>query len=116
MPAFTHERRNPDNLKQIIRDVINETVPVAVNASFERLGFDVSDPIEMQRQAAYLREATKREQDPEVWADRQHLRDWRKQCEAVKSAATSVAVKTVVAGIFVLIMLGGVAWLRGQGL
>ena len=49
---------------------VEKTVPVVMEATLTRLGIDARDPIGVQRQMAYLKDAAERAQDPEVIADR----------------------------------------------
>jgi hypothetical protein len=41
--------------REDVVEVVRETVPVAVEETFLRLGVDASDPIEMQKDMAFLR-------------------------------------------------------------
>lgn len=62
--------------------VVHEAVPKAINTAFKRLGIDADDPIQVQKQMAYLEDSAARSGDPEVIADRAFLRQTRVRCEA----------------------------------
>lgn len=48
-----------EEIKLIIKETVEEAVPAAVQETFVRLGMDVTDPLECQKDFAYLRGARK---------------------------------------------------------
>ena len=73
-----------------LRKIVHETVQQTVSETMLRLGVQVTDPIEMQK-------------------DFQHLRDWRKTTDSMKAKAMLAMVGLLVSG------LAASAWMASRG-
>lgn len=76
------EGRLEEIVNRGVTRAVNEAVPKAIDETLCRIGIDISDPIAMQGQMAYLKEAAIRSKDPDVIADRAFTRESRMRCEA----------------------------------
>jgi hypothetical protein len=76
--VLTHEQ---------VQALVRETVRQTVNETFVRLGVEVDDPLEMQK-------------------DFQHLRDWRETTDSVKKKTMLTAVGIVMTGGIAALVLG----------
>lgn len=70
-----------------LRKIVHETVQQTVSETLVRLGVEVTDPIEMQK-------------------DFQHLRDWRETTNTVKSKALLAMVGLLVSGLAASVWMG----------
>lgn len=68
-----------EEMRAMIREVVEETTKKAVEETFLRMGLQTDDPIEAQR-------------------DFQHLRSWRKSTESLGAKALAVAVGILITG------------------
>lgn len=66
-------------------NVTDDEVDDIIRRSFERLGLNTIDPIEMQK-------------------DFQHLHNWRKSCEQVKDQSLKTAIGVVITGAIGLLL------------
>jgi len=119
------ERRNDAEMRQLVEicegaacrvaeRVVEKAVPAAIAATFERFGIETKDPIKVQKDMAFLTEARERSADPEYKADRAWTRKKREGCERRVEIASSSAVKMAIAAAGVLLVGGGVAWMKGM--
>ncbi len=84
--TLTHEQ---------IQALVRETVRQTVNETFIRLGVEVDDPIEMQK-------------------DFLHLRDWRVTTDSVKSKTIMTMLGLIVTGGIAAFVIGFKAWMTHQ--
>lgn len=88
MPTEKHYPvRTDDELHTLIKEVIEGTVEESVQQTLTTLGFNLDDPIEIQKDMA-------------------HLREWREGTDAVKRKGLLVVVGTLVAATLSLIWIG----------
>lgn len=106
------DRRNPDHVREIVRQAVEEFGPAVIKETLTHFGFDLSDPIAAQRQQQFLREAMVREADPTVQRQRAWLKDTVERCDAFYNNMTSMAMKAIVTAIFGIFGLGIIAWLQ----
>lgn len=82
--------QTPPNLaltEDQLRRIVHETVQQTVSETMLRLGVQVTDPIEMQK-------------------DFQHLRDWRKTTDSVKTKAMLAMVGILISGLAASVWMG----------
>ncbi len=84
----------PQKTRTMTEDEIRELVESTVLRTFERLGLDAEDPIQVQR-------------------DFQFMRDWRLSSESVKAKALVAAVGILVAGAMGALFMGIVSMFNG---
>jgi hypothetical protein len=94
---------------QVADRVVQETVPVAIERTFQKFGIDTTDPVAVQGDMAYLREAAQRARDPEVLADRAFTRETRHRCEKFWSQFYSAILQTAVKFILLAFLAGTAA-------
>ena len=70
-----------------VRRIAAEAAAQAIKETLQRLGLEVEDPLQVQR-------------------DMQHLRDWRNSMERVKSKSLLTAVGIAITGFSALLMIG----------
>lgn len=78
-----------------LREIIRETVRLTVRETFERLGVDVADPIEFQR-------------------DLQSLREWRLVVQAARKHAILALLGVLVTGSAAALWIGVKSYLKGN--
>jgi hypothetical protein len=76
------------------REVIRETV----RETLISLGVDHTNPIEVQKDFAALRELRKLTEDPDYIRDQLHLRRWRKAVDTVENKGILAALWFVIIG------------------
>jgi len=96
----------PDLNHEIMKQVATEAAKEAVAELFLKLGLDISNPIEVQRDMAALRAVSERINDPEMLNDMTYLRELRVTSESIKSKTLLTLVGIVVAGICSALVLG----------
>lgn len=84
--ATTHAARE-SQLAALVKEAVTDTVPGAVMATLDRLGFDTSNP-----------DANRK--------DMTHLRTWRETMEMIRDKGIGSLIMYVVAGILSLVVLG----------
>jgi len=89
---------------------VEKTVPAVIDATLTRLGIDTRDPIGVQRQMAYLKDAAARAADPDVQRDREWTRKTRVRCDTFQSAVVSNGARIGVTVIAALLLLGLIAY------
>lgn len=80
-------RKNYLEIDTIIDRAIQKSVPVAVKEALTNIGFDMSEPTEIQ-------------------ADVQHLKRSRKICEIIQDKAVTVGIGLLVTGGFGALWIG----------
>lgn len=78
------------------------------------IGIDPSNPLEAQRNAAFLAELRKTAMDTEFQNDMKYLRAWRTQMEGIKRHGTFVLIGIIIAGLCAAFWLGMKQYLRGD--
>jgi len=95
-----------EKTKIVIEQTANSAAKNAVEGMLVSLGIDATDPIEVQKDMAYLREFRQFLGDPEVQADLLHMRKWRKTMEGVQRKSLVSVVGLIVVGTAALIWMG----------
>ena len=80
-----------------IHGIVEESSSKAVRKTLTELGFDVHNPIEVQKDAAALR-------------------SWRHMVEVLTRKLVASTVWMMVLGVFVLILMGVQAWMTQHGI
>lgn len=86
----------------LIGEVAEETSKRVVREVLVSLGIDTSEPIEVQKDLAALRELRALMASHEMQADLMHLRRWRKNMNAIQSKGILSAVAFLTAAGLVL--------------
>ena len=76
-----------DELRLMMREVVEETVKKTIQETLVRMGIEADDPIEAQK-------------------DFQHLRSWRKSTESLSAKALAAAVGIIVTGSLAALWAG----------
>lgn len=92
--------------KIIVKEVADEAAKGAVDEALTRLGVDHSDPIEVQKDMAFLREVRQLIEDPETQKDLMHLRKWRKTMDSVQNKGVMTIVGILCTGLVAALILG----------
>lgn len=98
-PVSAHEER-------MIREVASEAASTAITELFIRLGIDVSNPIEVQRDMQALRELGVRNADPQTQQDFLYLRELRLTSERIKSKTLLGFIAILVTGTVSALTVG----------
>jgi hypothetical protein len=114
MSDNTLNRRSQERIREIVKEAVAEFGPQVIAETLTHFGFDMADPLAVQRQQEYLRRAVAREADPQVQAQRAWLADTVKRCNAFYDGATSAVMKGAGAIVFGLLSLGFIAWIRDK--
>jgi len=92
------------------RVLIEETAECAskkvLKDTLTALGIDASEPFQVQKDMAALRELRVLLEDPEIQKDLMHLRKWRVNMETVQSRGLTKAVGLLILGALVAIGYG----------
>ncbi len=82
----------------LIQEVASKAADKAVGDILIRLGLDPTNPLEVQRDMAALRELRSLMTDPEFQKDMMHIRKWRVAMESVTKRGLLTLVALIVAG------------------
>lgn len=104
MTAANGEERRRD--RAYLEEIAETAAERACAKTFTLMGFDVDNPIAVQRDVAHMQAARAREADPEIGADRAWVRRNRVRCEKVKDQASGTVVKAIVAALLALLVAG----------
>jgi hypothetical protein len=91
--------------RALIHEVAEETAKCAVKDVLTKLGIDHSNPFQIQKDMAALRELRDLLEDPEIQKDLMHLRKWRVNMETIQSRGIMKAL-----GLATLGALAGLAY------
>jgi len=83
--------RDAEHLREIVREAVEELVPVAVKQTLLAIGINPENPLEAQNDMAFLR-------------------SMRERCEKVGMGAVIAAATITVGGILSVFVLGFKAW------
>jgi hypothetical protein len=111
----TLDRRSLESIREIVREAVAEFGPQVIAETLTHFGFDMSNPLAVQRQQEYLRRAVDREADPEVQKQRAWTAETYARCNKFYDGATSAVMKGAGAVVFGLLSLGVIAWIKDQG-
>ena len=98
---------------RVAEQAVKTAVPAAIEATFERFGFDPKDPINAQKNMAFLAEARQRSADPDYQADRSWTRRNRLRCGKFKDGLTGSAATMILAAAGVVGLAGLGVWIKG---
>lgn len=83
-----------------IKRVVDETVPIAVHSTLTTLGFDVSNPIETQKDIISLRELRVEKDDDETQKDKFFIRELRNNWSTFKKRVIQVGAGAIALAVF----------------
>ncbi|MEQ8308010.1 MAG: hypothetical protein RIA09_15745 [Hoeflea sp.] len=90
----------------VIREVASEAATQAITELFLKLGIDVNNPLEVQRDMQALRELGARNADPLLRQDMLYLRELRMTSERIKSRTLLGFVAFLVTGTLSALAVG----------
>lgn len=90
----------------LMKQIAHEAAKEAITELFLKLGIDISNPIEVQKDMQSLRAMTHRINDPEVTNDMAYLRELRLTSESIKSKTLLTFVGILVAGLVSTVVVG----------
>jgi hypothetical protein len=86
------DRRDAEHLREIVREAVEEAVPVAVKQTLLAIGINPEHPLEAQNDMAFLR-------------------SMRTRCEKIGLGAVAAAVTIIVGGVLSVFVLGFKSWM-----
>lgn len=90
----------------LLRDVAEQAAEQAVKKAFTAMGLDPREPIQAQRDFAFLREMGRRVHDGEFTADLEWLRRSRKRSEGLVGKMLATALGVAVLGAIHALWVG----------
>jgi hypothetical protein len=91
-PAYKEDRRDLDHIRQIVVEVVEETVPVVVKQTLLAMGINPDHPLEAQNDMSFLR-------------------SMRTRCEKIGAGATMAFITITVGGVLSVFVLGVKDWI-----
>lgn len=89
-----------------LKQMVEEATESVLKETLVRLGIDVDNPIDTQRDMATLREVSAVVQDAEFQRDLAHLRKWRKTMDSIQSKGFLTVVALGVTAIATATWIG----------
>ena len=86
------DRRNPERVRQLVVEVVEEVVPTVVKQTLLAMGINPDHPLEAQNDMSFLR-------------------SMRTRCEKVGAGATMAFVTIMVGGVLSVFVLGIKDWI-----
>lgn len=96
-----------------IKEIVRESVSLAVKDTLISLGLDTQDKINTQQQMMAMRNLSKLLADAEFQSDLVHLRKWRKSMEQASSIGMKTAVTILVTGFLSMMYLSITSFIKG---
>lgn len=97
---------NPEETKRIAEAAAREAAKAAVHETLVALGIDVSDPFEIQKDMAAMRDMRHLLSDEEFQKDLAQIRALRTSGKFIRTAAGKAIVTVIVTGLLGLLWLG----------
>lgn len=93
------------NTEKMVQDAANQAAHEAVKQTLTAIGLDVSDPFEVQKDMAALREMRMLLRDPDFQADLAQIRALRTSGKFIRTKVAGTVIGLIVTGICGLIWL-----------